>query len=126
MSPEQHRLRFHAWLIAAGLDEETADAILSGMSPYPWHEIATKADLATLRGEVTGLRTEMYDGFADIGTEMRDEFANVRSEMRDGFSDIRTEMAGLRTDVRTMMFALVGFIVAVLVAGAATAVSVAV
>ena len=45
MSTHQQRLRFLAWMIEHGLDEETADAILMSMSPFDWHELATKKDL---------------------------------------------------------------------------------
>lgn len=137
MSAEQHRLRFHAWLVAAGLDEETADVILMTMAPFPWHELATKAELAELRvemrgqfenvrnefgsvrDEMAGTRTEMRNQFGDIRTEL----SGTRTEMRDQFGDIRTEMAGIRTDVRTMVFALVGFMLTIILAGAATAIS---
>ncbi|MEM7285733.1 MAG: hypothetical protein AAF480_05225 [Actinomycetota bacterium] len=128
MTPE-HRLQFHAWLIEHGLDRPTADAILMTMSPFDWHELATKKDLerfATkadfdgIRADLDGMRAEM--GGLATKVEMQDLRVELRTEMRE----MRTEMAGIRTDLRTMTLSVVGFILAVLLAGAATAISLAV
>lgn len=142
MTPE-HRLQFHAWLIEHGLDRPTADAILMTMSPFDWHELATKkdlerfaskADVDAIRADLDGIRTDL-DGIdtkvGGIETDMgglatKVEMQDLRVELRTEMREMRIEMAGIRTDVRTMTLSVVGFILAVLLAGAATAISLAV
>jgi hypothetical protein len=65
--------------------------------------LATKADVAELRGEMrTGfaeVRGEMRTGFAEVLGEMRAGFAELRGEMRNGFADVYTSMADHRADI---------------------------
>jgi len=102
---ERDRIRFHGWLVGHDLDEEVADAILATMPPYDWHELATKADLATL------------------GQRFDARFANVdlRLDHLDRrFDHVDNRIAGTASEVRAIMFMLLSLIVTVIVAGAAT------
>ncbi len=82
------------------------------MSPYDWHELATKSDLADLR-------LDMDRRFAHVDTQLNE----LRLDMRDQFGDVRQEMAGLRTDVRTMLLAMIGFMLTVLLTGGGLAIT---
>lgn len=102
---ERDRIRFHGWLLQHDLDEEVADAILATMPPYDWHELATKADVAA--------------GFSIVdarfaGIEMR------LSHMDRRFDHVDDRIAGVASEVRAIMFMIIGLIVSVLMAGAAT------
>ncbi len=77
---------------AVGAAEALADAI-SG-------DLATKADIAELRGEI-----------ATIGAELRSEIAELRTESRSGVTGVRaefrSEIAALRTSTAQWIIAAV-------------------
>ena len=52
--------------------------------------VATKADLAELRGAMT------HD-LANLRSEMRNDMADLRSDMRNDMADLRSDMAALET-----------------------------
>jgi len=110
--------------------------------PADPERFATKDDLAvmtaTLRTEMTDLRTELRTDMADLRTELRTGLADLRTELHTAIGDVRTELhteiAGVRTEVanlrgdmlekmsdqtRTIVIAIVGmcFTFAGLVAG---------
>jgi hypothetical protein len=122
MSTHHQRLRFLEWMIDLGLDPETADAILMNMSPFDWHELATKKDLEQFatKADLERLRNQMATrtDLASLGTELR-------SEMNGGFAQLRQEMEGLRRDVRLTFLAVLGFMVSVVIAAAGTAITLA-
>jgi hypothetical protein len=65
----------------------------------PTRDLATKADVETLRAE---MRTE----FASVRGEMRTEFAGVRGEMREGFALVRAEMHADRVSLLKWMIGM--------------------
>ncbi len=62
-------------------------------------------EFAAVRGEIGGLRNEMWTEFAAVRNEMRTEFAAVRNEMRNEFAAVRNEMrnefVAVRNEMRT-------------------------
>lgn len=54
-----------------------------------------QAELAALRGDVTGLRKDLDTGLGAVRAELHE----VRSELHDGLTRVRTELAGLRGDM---------------------------
>lgn len=122
MSTHGHRLRFLEWMLDLGLDPETADAILMTMSPFDWHELATKKDLEQFatKADLELVRSEMA-----TKTELSVLSTELRAEMHGGFAQLRQEMDGLRRDVRLTLFAVLGFMLSIVVAASGAAVTLA-
>lgn len=74
--------------------------LLAFAGAFGWMVHRTDAQIAGVRGEIAGLRSEVGDGFASVRGEMREEFAAVRGEMREGFGAVRGEISGLRGETR--------------------------
>ena len=142
MSTHQQRLRFLEWMLDLGLDPDTADAILMTMSPFDWHELATKRDLERFatkadlerfatKADLDELRAETRAEFALVRaematkTELNDLGKELRTEMNGGFAQLRQEMDGLRRDVRLTFFAVLGFMLSILLAAGGAAVTLA-
>lgn len=133
MSTHQQRLRFLEWMLDLGLDPDTADAILMTMSPFDWHELATKKDLERFptKKDLDQLRAEMSAEFGLIRaematkTELKELSTGLRTEMNGGFAQLRQEMDGLRRDVRLTFFAVLGFMLSILLAAGGAAVTLA-
>jgi hypothetical protein len=65
-----------------------------------------QAELAALRGDVTGLRTDLDTGLGavraelhEVRSELHEGLGALRSELHDGLTRVRTELAGLRGDM---------------------------
>ncbi len=104
--PERHRL--HRVLEQSlGLDE--ANTLMAHLPPFAWTDIATKADLAVLRHDLT---REFDTRLETTEHRLRTEIADLRTEVRTGMADLRTEvrtgMADLRTDLHKGAFVVVG------------------
>lgn len=87
---------------------EHGSTFMELISPPPWDDVATKADLVLLRSDVRAemavLRTEMAvlrADMAELRVELRTEVAQLRTEMAELRTELRTEMAELRTEFRT-------------------------
>ena len=71
-------------LADAGFDKAQAKAIVSTMSNAVGEHVATKADMAVLRGDFADLRTD----FADL----RANFADLRAEVRTEISELKASL----------------------------------
>jgi hypothetical protein len=85
--------------VAAGAAEALADALTGS-------DLATKSDLAELRGEIAGLRsdlagktTELRSEIAAVRTDLRSEIATVRTELRSEIATVRTKLAAVKADL---------------------------
>ncbi len=65
-------------------------------------------EIASLRSELLGenanLRSELREENANLRSELREENANLRSELRGEIADLRTQMADYRADLIRWMF----------------------
>ena len=77
-------LKFARKLEAAGLDRKAAEAIAEGVNEVDVSDLATKADIATVREEIGVLRTEVKGDIAAVRTEL----AAVKSSISDLKSEI--------------------------------------
>ena len=66
-------------LQAAGFDQAQAEAVASAIRSGQG-ELATKADVAALRGELAGLRSGLDGQQADLGG-LRADYAGLRAEV---------------------------------------------
>jgi hypothetical protein len=97
---QRHELYQH---LEQAIGKEQAATLMAYLPPVGWADVATKQDVATLRGEMahlgTALRLEFQAGLADVRTEL----ADVRTELRTGLADVRTGLATLRGDIHRDM-----------------------
>ena len=81
---------------AAGAAEALAEALTGA-------DLATKGDIAGVRGEIATLRTELKGEIATLRTEVKGEIATLRTELKGDSASLRTELksdsASLRTEV---------------------------
>lgn len=76
--PTRHRVYSR---LREALGEEVATTLMGGLPPFPWSDVATRADLTLLRDELRG------------------EMSMLRSELRGEMSELRGEMGELRGEV---------------------------
>jgi len=85
------------------LGEPQADCLMTMLPAQPLPDLATREDIAGLRGETqtefAAVRREMTAEFASVRREMHTEFDSVRTEMRTGFGAVRTEMSAMHTEL---------------------------
>jgi hypothetical protein len=123
---ESKRIRFHQWLITHDLEHEVADAILSSMQPFDWHELATRSDIVATRADIVALQTDMTIVRTDVATlqtdvvGLRSDVTTVSAEMIRRFDLTDDRLKGVAHGVRALIFAMMGVIVSVLLAGAAS------
>ena len=90
----------------AGIPREKAEAVATAIARFVEGSAATKADVeraeAALKIEITGLRSEMREGFARMAADTEGRFARqdvaierVRSEAREMESRIIVRLGGI-------------------------------
>lgn len=98
---EAQRTKFYNEIVAA-TSAETSEILASVVLDAGWDDVATRSDVARLRGEFEDLRGE----FADLRGEfenLRGEFADLRNEFVDLRSEVRGEIAALRVELHDAM-----------------------
>ncbi|QBI20797.1 hypothetical protein ER308_15300 [Egibacter rhizosphaerae] len=83
------------------LGEQAAETLMSQLPPYRWPDLATKADIAELRGELAQLRGEFVQLRGEFG-ELRGEFGELRgsvAEQRGEFGELRGSVAEQRGEL---------------------------
>lgn len=107
--PTRHRVYSR---LREAFGEEVATTLMGGLPPFPWSDVATKADLTLLRDE---LRGEM----SMLRSELRGEMSKLRGEMgelRGGMGHLEARLSTqMSTQTRYFMVTTVG---AVLTTGA--------
>ncbi|HVM39766.1 MAG TPA: hypothetical protein VM618_03175 [Acidimicrobiia bacterium] len=115
MTSRADDLRFRE-LLTERLGAEATNTLLERLPVTPVSDLATKADLAILRGELLDemgkirgdigtLRGEFGDVKGDIGT-LRGEFGQLKGqfgELRGEFGELRGEFGELRADIADTM-----------------------
>jgi hypothetical protein len=88
-------------LIEAGASEAKAKAA-AGAIPLAEH-LATKADTAEVRTDLTGVKAELKDDIAGVKAEIaqvRIEVAEVKAELKADIAGVRTELAGAKAELK--------------------------
>ena len=87
---------------------EQAEALAEALGEASQGDLATKTDLAGVRTEIAGLKTELKTELAGVGTEiaelrteLKSEIAGARGELRSEIAGVGTEIAELRTELKT-------------------------
>lgn len=130
---ESKRIRFHQWLITHDLEQEIADAILSAMQPFDWHELATRSDIVGTRADIVAPRADIATVKSDVGvlkvdvgvlktdiTTLKTDVTTIQTEMNRRFDLTDDRLKGVAHELRALIFAMMGVIISVLLAGAAS------
>ena len=100
-------------LKAAGFEPEQAEALAAQLrfaAGADHADLATKADIAALKGDIDALRTETKGNITELRADTQADLAELESRIR---SAIQADMAGLRAELGTVRWA-VGLIAAFL------------
>ena len=103
-----HRLR------EAGFEEQKANALVNAFAEDIGANLATKDDIAILKGDIDTLRKDTANGFEALRQEMAsgdeairkdmaNEIASVRKDMASGFELLRQEMTSENESIRKDM-----------------------
>ena len=96
----RHRLREAA---RGALGDEGAEALMTSLPPYDWHQIVTKEYLdhrlegveTRLRGEIQSLRTELHSEIGALRGELHSEIGGLHSEI----GGLHSEIGGLHSEI---------------------------
>lgn len=86
MTSRAEDLKFRNDLAATLHDEDLADQILERMPAVPAHDLATKDDLAELRGELLGRMGELEGTFGQLEGkfgQLEGKFGELRADVAD-------------------------------------------
>lgn len=93
----------------------TAEERLSRLEGVYEH-LATKADIAELRGEIAGVQTRLSGEIVGVQTGLSGEIASIRTELRTEIANVRVEIAAVEN---RLLFRLGGLAVALFTVGVA-------
>ena len=100
-------------LKAAGFEPEQAEALAAQLrfaAGADHADLATKADIEALKGDIESLRTATKADIAELRADTQGDLAELESRLRTA---IQAEIAGLRAELGTVRWA-VGLIAAFL------------
>ena len=104
MSDDRIRLSLHRKLDEL-VGSEEAQLLMERVPPFNWHEIATKADLLALRGDVSALRAELLQAI-DVQAVRTD------SSVKDAFARQTWQLTGLLLASQALMAGILGLLIA--------------
>ena len=92
-------------LLEAGLGSRGAALLMAHLPPVGWEDLATRQDLALVRGEMAELRSELKGDMA----ELRGDMAELRGEMTNLRGELLARIASSQTTVQaTTLGAMIG------------------
>ena len=97
-------LAFARRLKEAGADERLAEAIVEGITTADASDLATKTDIAEVRGEIAEVRSEIAEVRSEVASSesrVTAEIAEESSEVAELRADVHSEIAALKSDLRT-------------------------
>ncbi len=115
-------LRLAQALRGANFTPEQAEGAARAIADAAQTDLATKGDLhevkAELKAEIASLRTDMTaesasvrGEFASVRADMAAEFSSVRAEIASGRAEWKIEAAGIRAEMRDMKAELLKWII---------------
>jgi len=125
-------LKFVEHLEAGGFTHQQAKATAEAFAEATSQELATKTDIATLKADITLIRTdfraELVEVKADIAlirTDFRAELAEVKSDIALIRTDFRAELAETKADIMKWMIGALGIQTLALLGGLAAIIKIA-
>ncbi|RIK08722.1 MAG: hypothetical protein DCC49_08550 [Acidobacteria bacterium] len=100
MASEAARHKLHTAL-EGSIGEASAGALMQMLPPYEWHEIATKADLATFK-DVMVLHFKVMEQRFDANDQQHAEFMGRIGSLESDVAEIKTDIARLDSKVGTL------------------------
>ena len=100
-------------LLEAGLGSRGAGLLMAQLPPAAWTELATKADIAELRGE---LKDEIAEVKVDMA-ELKGDMAELKGQLSELRGEFKYDLAAMKTSVQVTsigsMIGLAGLVFAV-------------
>ncbi len=94
----------------AGFEDVQATAIVDALRQAVTEGVATKTDIADVRGDTNELRTELKSDMNELRTELKSDMNELRTELKSDMNELRMEfkadMATLRAEFKADMAAL--------------------
>ena len=81
-------------LKAAGFNEPQTRALADGLDQALREEVATKSDIAALRGEIDLFRVEFKSDLSMLRSEFKSDLGMLRSEFKSELGTLRGELRG--------------------------------
>ena len=92
----------------AGFEEKQADALVNAFAEDIGANLATKDDIALLKGDIALLRRDMDSGFESLRKDMTGEIESLRKDMTAGNAALRQDMELLEQRLKLRMALAVG------------------
>ena len=92
----------------AGFEEKQANALVYAFAEDIGANLATKDDIALLKGDIALLRKDMDSGFESLRKDMTGEIESLRKDMTGGNAALRQDMALLEQRLKLRMALAVG------------------
>ena len=99
----------------AGFEEKQADALVNAFAEDIGANLATKDDIALLKGEIALLRRDMTSGFESQRKDMTTEIASVRQDMALLEQRLKLRIALAAGGATTMILTALGVIAGIIV-----------
>ncbi|MCI0599608.1 MAG: CCDC90 family protein [Beijerinckiaceae bacterium] len=80
---------------------EQAETLAEAFSEATHEDLATKADVAVLRGEIAGVKAELKTDIAEVRAELKSEIAGVKAEIAGVRAELKTDIAGVKAELKT-------------------------
>ena len=97
---EEDRSRIYAWLCEE-MDEQSAEYLMSCLSPTPLPELATKTDLLALKDDFAALKADfaaLKDDFGELRTATKADMADLRAATKADMLALKADFAALKDD----------------------------
>ena len=92
----------------AGFEEKQANALVYAFAEDIGANLATKDDIALLKGDIALLRRDMDSGFESLRKDMTGEIESLRKDMTAGNAALRQDMELLEQRLKLRMALAVG------------------
>ena len=105
--------RFVKRLTESGFTERQAETLADEQVALLNANLATKADIAAVKGDIAKVRAELKGDIAKVRAELKGDIAKFRAELKGDIAKVRAE---LKADIATVKADLLKWMVGALIA----------